>query len=152
MKITGTHEIKIPRERVYAALTDPQILQHCIPGCQSLEETSANNYIATMKAGVGPVKGVFKGHVHLEDMQPPEHYQMIVDGKGGPGFVKGTGNFHLESNSDGTIVRYEGEMQVGGVIASVGQRMIEAAAKMLAAQFFKALESEINSPRDPLQR
>jgi len=77
---------------------------------------------------------------------------MIVDGKGGPGFVKGTGNFHLESNSDGTIVRYEGEMQVGGVIASVGQRMIEAAAKMLAAQFFKALESEINSPRDPLQR
>jgi len=151
MKITGTHEINATREHVYAALIDPQILQRCIPGCESLEATSEHNYIATMKAGIGPVKGLFKGHVHLEDMWPPEHYRMIVDGKGGPGFVKGTGNFNLEETGGATHVKYEGELQVGGVIASVGQRMIEAAAKMLAAQFFKALESGINSPRDPLQ-
>jgi len=152
MKITGTQEINAPRERIYAALTDPIILQRCIPGCESLEETIPHNYLATMKAGIGPVKGIFKGSVHLEDMQPPEHYRMIVDGKGGPGFVKGVGNFKLEEKVGATVVNYEGELQVGGVIASVGQRMIEAAAKMLAAQFFKGLEAEIKSPPDPLQR
>src|SRR5581483_11438177 len=141
MKISGTHEIQASRERVYAALIDPQILQRCIPGCESLEETSEHVYIATMKAGIGPVKG----NVHLNDMQPPEHYRMTVEGKGGPGFVKGTGNFNLAETDSSTVVHYEGDMQVGGVIASVGQRMIEAAAKMLAAQFFKALESEIKS-------
>lgn len=143
MKITGTHEIQAPRERVYAALIDPQILQRCIPGCESLLETSERVYIATMKAGIGPVKGTFKGNVHLIEMQPPEHYRMVVEGKGGPGFVKGTGNFTLGKGNGATVVHYEGDLQVGGVIASVGQRMIEAAAKMLAAQFFRALESEI---------
>ncbi len=145
MKIHGTHEIMAQRDRVYSALTDPQILQRCIPGCESLAATGENVYVATMKAGIGPVKGVFKGSVQLEDMLPPEHYRMIVEGKGGPGFVKGTGTFNLAANDGATVVNYEGDMQVGGVIASVGQRMIEAAAKMLAAQFFKALETEIKS-------
>lgn len=143
MKIEGTHQIQAPREQVYAALSDPQILQRCIPGCQSLELTDANTYRATMKAGIGPVKGTFKGNVRLEDMQPPTHYRMIVDGKGGPGFVKGEGEFNLTESDGGTAIAYEGEMKVGGVIAGVGQRMIEAAAKMLAAQFFNALDKEI---------
>src|SRR5437016_9664811 len=145
MKITGTQEINAPRERIYAALTDPLILQRCIPGCESLEETIPHNYLATMKAGIGPVKGIFKGSVHLEDMQPPEHYRMIVDGKGGPGFVKGAGDFDLQEVDGGTAIAYKGELQVGGVIAGVGQRMIEAAAKMLAAQFFSKLDSEIKN-------
>ena len=147
MKIHGTHEIRSPPERAFAALIDPQILQRCIPGCESLEQTADNSYIATMKAGVGPVKGSFKGHVRLEDMQPPSHYRMIVDGKGGPGFVKGTGEFDLRECNGGTLIAYTGEMQVGGVIAGVGQRMIEAAAKMLAAQFFKTLDTEIEKDR-----
>ena len=143
MKIEGVHEIQAPREVVYQALTDPQILQRCIPGCQSLEKTAENTYIATMKAGVGSVKGTFKGNVRLEDMQAPTHYRMIVDGKGAPGFVKGTGTFNLEERNGGTAIAYEGEMKVGGVIAGVGQRMIEAAAKMLAHQFFTTLDKEI---------
>jgi len=145
MKIHGTHELQAQRDRVYSALTDPQILQRCIPGCESLAATGENVYVATMKAGIGPVKGKFKGSVHLDEMQAPVHYRMIVEGKGGPGFVKGTGTFNLGEANGATVVNYEGEMQVGGVIASVGQRMIEAAAKMLAAQFFKALETEIKS-------
>lgn len=145
MKIEGTYEIHAPRERVFAALVNSEILQRCIPGCESLERTGDDVYVATMKAGIGPVKGTFKGNVHLKDMQPPEHYRMTVDGKGGPGFVKGSGNFHLAEADGATIVKYEGEMQVGGVIASVGQRMIEAAAKMLAAQFFKSLEEELKA-------
>ncbi len=149
MKIEGTHQIHAPRDRVYAALINPQILQRCIPGCQSLEKTADNTYVATMKAGVGPVKGIFKGNVRLEDMQPPSHYRMIVDGKGGPGFVKGTGDFDLQEIDGGTAIAYQGDLQVGGVIASVGQRMIEAAAKMLAAQFFSKLDLEIKQAEQP---
>jgi hypothetical protein len=143
MKIEGTHELQAARAVVYQALTDPQILQRCIPGCESLEKTAENTYIATMKAGVGSIKGTFKGNVRLEDMQAPTHYRMIVDGKGAPGFVKGTGIFNLEERNGGTAIAYEGEMKVGGVIAGVGQRMIEAAAKMLAQHFFNSLDNEI---------
>ena len=149
MKIEGTQQIHASRDRIYAALINPQILQRCIPGCQSLDKTADNTYVATMKAGVGPVKGIFKGNVRLEDMQPPSHYRMIVDGKGGPGFVKGTGEFELQDVDGGTAIAYKGELQVGGVIAGVGQRMIEAAAKMLAAQFFNRLDSEIKNAEQP---
>ena len=145
MKIAGTHQIQAPRDRVFAALIDPQILQRCIPGCESLVQTADNTYVATMKAGVGAVKGTFKGTVRLEDIQSPFHYRMIVEGKGGPGFVKGTGVFDLAENDGATAIAYTGEMQIGGVIASVGQRMIEAAAKMLAGKFFGELEKQIGS-------
>lgn len=149
MKIQGTHDIQAPRDRVFAALINPQILQHCIPGCESLEQTADNTYVATMKAGVGAVKGTFKGTVRLDEIQTPSHYRMIVEGKGGPGFVKGTGAFDLAENDNSTAIAYTGEMQVGGVIAGVGQRMIEAAAKMLAAKFFSELEKQIASNVQP---
>src|SRR5712692_2734775 len=142
MKIDGTHEINAPRERVYALLTDPEVLRRCIPGCESLEKTEENTYAATLKAGVGVVKGTFKGNVKLEDMRAPEHYRLVVDGKGGPGFVKGSGDFDLEEKDGATLIKYAGEMQVGGTIAGVGQRMIQGAAKMMASRFFTALETE----------
>jgi hypothetical protein len=142
MKIDGTHEINAPRERVYALLTDPEVLRRCIPGCESLEKTEENAYSAIMKAGVGMIKGTFKGNVKLEEMQPPVHYRIVVDGKGAPGFVKGTGDFDLEEKDGATLIRYAGEMQVGGTIAGIGQRMIQGAAKMMATRFFSALEAE----------
>ena len=142
MKIDGTHEIKAPRERVYALLTDPEVLRRCLPGCESLEKTGEDTYAAIMKAGVGMVKGTFKGNVKLAEMRPPEHYRLEVEGKGGPGFVKGTGDFDLEELGGATLIRYAGEMQVGGTIAGIGQRMIQGAAKMMAARFFAALEAE----------
>ena len=149
MKIHGIHEIHASRERVFAALIDPQILQRCIPGCESLAQTADNTYVATMKAGVGAVKGTFKGTVRLEDIQAPTHYRMIVEGKGGPGFVKGTGDFDLVESGGGTAITYAGDMQVGGVIAGVGQRMIEAAAKMLAGKFFSELEKQLRPNMQP---
>ena len=142
MKIEGTHEINAPRERIYALITDPEVLRRCIPGCQSLEKTDQDTYAAIMKAGVGMVKGTFKGNVKLAEMRPPEHYRLEVDGKGGPGFVKGTGDFDLEEQDGATLIRYAGEMQVGGTIAGIGQRMIQGAAKMMASRFFTALEAE----------
>ena len=142
MKIAGTQKLNAPRERVYAALTDPQVLQRCIPGCESLDQTSENSYAVTIRAGIGAIKGTFKGNVRLEDMRLPEHYRIVVDGKGGPGFVKGSGDFDLEESEGATLIKYTGEMQVGGAIAGIGQRMIEGAAKMMASRFFNALEAE----------
>ncbi len=142
MKIDGTHELHAPRERVYALITDPEVLRRCIPGCESLEKTGDDTYAAIMKAGVGIVKGTFKGNVKLEEMRAPEHYRIVVDGKGGPGFVKGSGDFDLEEQDGATLIRYAGEMQVGGTIAGIGQRMIQGAAKMMASRFFTALETE----------
>jgi carbon monoxide dehydrogenase subunit G len=143
MKIEGTQELHAPRDRVYSALTDPKILQRCIPGCESLEKTAADTYAATLKAGVGSIKGTFKGEVRLEEMRPPEHYRIVVEGKGGVGFAKGSADFDLEENDGATLIKYSGELHIGGTIAGVGQRMIQGAAKMMAARFFAALEGEV---------
>ena len=117
-----------------------------------MEKTGENQYKAKLTAGVGPVKGVFTATISLQDIVPPEHYKLVVEGKGQPGFVKGSGELNLKDDGNAAEIQYTGEVNVGGLIASVGQRMIEAAAKMLAAQFFKGLEAEIKSPPDPLQR
>jgi carbon monoxide dehydrogenase subunit G len=145
MKIEGTYEIHASRERVFNALIDPGVLQRCIPSCESLEKTGDDAYAATMKAGVGPVKGTFKGDVHLQEMRAPEHYRLMISGKGGPGFVKGMADLDLAEVDASTMIKYSGEMQVGGAIAGVGQRMIEAAAKMLAGKFFAALAAELGA-------
>jgi carbon monoxide dehydrogenase subunit G len=142
MKIEGTHELRAPRGRVFQALTDPAVLQRCIPGCERLERTGEDAYAATLRTGVGAIKGVFQGNVRLEEVRPPEHYRLVVEGKGQPGFLKGAGALDLEEGDGGTLIRYAGDVQVGGTLASVGQRMIQGAAKMMAAQFFTALEAE----------
>jgi uncharacterized protein len=145
MKIDATYEIKVPRERVYAALVEPEILKRAIPGCESLEKIDENTYSAILKAGVGSIKGTFKGEVRLEDMRPPEHYRIVVKGKGAVGFAKGSADFDLEEKDGGTLIKYSGEMQTGGTIAAVGQRMIQGTAKMMAAKFFAGLEAEVKS-------
>ncbi|HKP36837.1 MAG TPA: carbon monoxide dehydrogenase subunit G [Pyrinomonadaceae bacterium] len=143
MKVDATYEMNAPRERVYAALVEPDILRRAIPGCESLEKIGEDKYAAVLKAGVGAIKGTFKGEVRLEDMRPPEHYRIVVEGKGAVGFAKGSADFDLEEKDGGTLIKYSGEMQTGGTIAAVGQRMIQGAAKMMAAKFFGALEAEV---------
>jgi carbon monoxide dehydrogenase subunit G len=147
MKIEGTQEVRASRERVFQALLDPEVLQRCIPGVERLEQSGENAYAVTLRAGVGSIKGLFTGNVRLEDLQPPAHYRMVIDGKGQPGFLKGTGELDLEEKEALTIVKYAGDAQIGGTIAGVGQRMIQAAAKMMVAQFFAAIEVE--AQRDP---
>jgi len=142
LKIEGTQKINLPRERIFAALIDPAILQKCIPGCEQMEKTGENQYKAKLTAGVGPVKGVFTATVSLQDIVAPEHYKLVVEGKGQPGFVKGAGELSLKDDDDGTEIQYTGDVNVGGLIASVGQRMIQSAAKLLAGRFFKSLEAE----------
>lgn len=142
MKIEGTQELSAARERVFGALTDPEVLKRCIPGCERLEKTGEGTYAATLRTGVGSIKGLFTGNVRLEEIRAPEHYRMVVDGKGQPGFLKGTGDIDLEEKDGGTLVKYSGDVQVGGTIASVGQRMIQGAARMMASQFFTAIDTE----------
>lgn len=142
MKLDGTHQLDAPRDRVYQSLINPEVLQRCIPGCERLEQTGENTFATTIRAGVGSIKGVFNGTVRLEDLREPEHFRIVVDGKGAPGFLKGSGDLNLEQNNKTTTVNYSGEIQVGGTIASVGQRMIQGTAKMMAAQFFTALGAE----------
>ena len=142
MKIEGTQEVHARRDRVFQVLTDPAVLQRCIPGCERLEQVDANHYSTTMRAGVGSIKGVFTGNVRLEEVQPPAHYRMAVDGKGQPGFLKGAGTLDLEEQDGITLVKYSGDVQVGGTIAGVGQRMIQGAARMMLSQFFTAIEAE----------
>jgi carbon monoxide dehydrogenase subunit G len=142
LKIEGTQKIAVARERVFAALTDPAILQKCIPGCEQMERTGDNQYSAKLTAGVGPIKGVFTAMVSLADLTAPSHYKLVVEGKGQPGFVKGAGELNLTENGEGTSIQYSGEINVGGLLASVGQRMIQGAANMMAGRFFTALEQE----------
>ena len=150
MKIEGTHELRAARERVWRALTDPEVLRRCLPGCERLERTGENAYAVTLRAGVGSIKGVFNGNIRLEDLRPPEHYRIVVDGKGQPGFLKGAGDLDLGEKDGATVVKYAGDVQVGGTLASVGQRMIQGAAKMMASQFFTALEAEAQTEQgDP---
>lgn len=142
MKVEGSHTIKAPRELLYQLLIDPEILQRCVPGVQSLEVADDGSYKITLKAGVGSIKGVFAGSIKLDEAREPEHYKMIVDAKGAPGFLKGEGSIDLTEQGEETLVNYSGDVSVGGTIASVGQRMVQSTAKMMAGQFFAAVGAE----------
>ncbi len=142
MKIEGSHAIKAPRDLLYQLMIDPEILRRCVPGCQSLEAAGDGSYKMTLKAGVGSIKGVFTGWIKLEEMREPEHYKMIVDAKGAAGFLKGEGLIAQTEEGEETLVNYTGETGAGGTIAAVGQRMVHSTAKMMAGQFFTAIEAE----------
>jgi carbon monoxide dehydrogenase subunit G len=142
MKIEGSYTINSPRERLYQLMIDPDVIGRCVPGCQSLEALEGGSYKMTMKAGVGSIKGLFTGLIRLDEIREPEHYKMIVEGKGAPGFVKGEGALDLAEQGEETVVNYSGDVSVGGTLASVGQRMVLSAAKMMAGQFFAAIEAE----------
>ncbi len=145
MKVEGSYTIKTNRELLFQLLVDPPTLQRCVPGCQALEAQDDGSYRMTMKAGVGSIKGVFTGLIRLDDINEPEHYKMIVEGKGAPGFIKGEGALDLVEAGEATTVNYAGDVSVGGTLASVGQRMVQSAAKMMAGQFFAAIEAEVKA-------
>ena len=148
MKLEGTQQLQAPRERVFQCLTDPEVLRRCMPGCERLEQIGENVFSATIRTGVGSIKGIFNGSVRLEDIRFPEHYRLVVEGKGTPGFLKGSGDLDLESVNATTVVHYTGEVQIGGTIASVGQRMLQATSRMMLTQFFTSLEVEAQSRAD----
>lgn len=139
MKLEGSHDIPVPRERVWAAFLDPEVLRQAIPGCEKLDAVGEGEYKATMKIGVAAVKGTFEGKVRLFDLEAPESYRMAVEGSGGPGFIRGETQIALAESDGGTRVTYTADVQVGGLIAGVGQRMLGGVSKMMADQFFNKM-------------
>jgi len=143
LKIEGSYRFNAPRERVWELLLDPKIMAQCMPGCEIMNEVAPDRYETVMKVGVASVKGTYKGKVAIKDKQPPAHYVLSGEGSGGPGFMQGDVVIDLEESNGQTMLKYSTEPKIGGLIASVGQRMLNGVAKMMADQFFKKVESFI---------
>ena len=140
MKMTGETLIPAPREAVWQALNDPEILRQAIPGCESLEKTGDNSFKATVSSRIGPISARFNGNVRLSDLDPPNSYTLTGEGSGGAaGAAKGVAKVRLEPGQGGTRLIYDVDAQITGKLAQIGSRVIDAAAKMLAGQFFERL-------------
>jgi len=142
VKLSGSYPLPVGQERAYALLLDPVILARCMPGCEALTKTAENEYAMKMKMLLGSMSGLFDGRVMLSDLNPPTSYKLIVEGKGKIGWMKGEGVLTLSPRDAGTSVAFEGDVQVGGTIAAVGQRLIDTTSKMLIKRFFEKLTKE----------
>jgi uncharacterized protein len=140
VKISGSHTLAVPQERAYQMMQDPEVLARAMPGCEGLEKTGENEYRMKMKMVLASLSGAFEGKVRIADQTPPSSFRLLVEGSGRPGFIKGDGLLKLASAADGgTEVNYEGDVQVGGTIAAVGQRLLDGTAKILIRKFFDNL-------------
>ncbi len=140
MQMSDSQRIPAPKQEVWDALNNPEILRQCIPGCQSLAMSASNEMTATVVLKVGPVKATFGGKVTLSDLDPPSSYRISGEGSGGiAGFAKGGALVKLsEDGPDATILSYEVDAQIGGKLAQLGGRLIDSTAKKLASQFFSS--------------
>jgi carbon monoxide dehydrogenase subunit G len=143
LKIDGSYTFDAPRERVWRVLLDPNIMAQCMPGCESMNEIGPDQYEATMKVGIASVKGTYKGRVSIKEKKAPSHYVLSGQGSGGPGFMQGDVAIDLEEKDGRTILKYSTDAKVGGLIASIGQRMLNGVAKVMVDQFFEKMESFI---------
>ena len=137
MEMSGEQHIPLPQQRVWEALNDPEILKACIPGCESIDRVSENEYKVAMTAAVGPVKAKFSGKLLLSDINPPNSYSLAFEGSGGAaGFGKGSAQVSLAPESGGTWLTYKAQASVGGKLAQIGSRLIDGVAKKMADDFF----------------
>jgi len=145
MKFNATYSIPAAREKVFTLLTDPAVLQRCIPGCEKIERTSEDHYNAHLKIAVAGLKGNYVGQVNLHNKIPPESCKLLMEGKGGRGFLKGSGHIQLTDKSPQTEIRCDAEIQVGGMIALVGSRLVEVMGKKMLDDFFKNFANELSN-------
>ena len=143
MKLHGSWPLAAPPEHAYSLLQDPAVLARSMPGCEALERTGDNEYAMKMKMTLASLAGRFDGKVRIADANPPESFRLIVEGSGRIGFMKGDGVLRFTAAEGGSTVHYEGDVQVGGTIANVGQRLIETTSKMLIKRFFEKVNGEI---------
>ena len=148
MELTGEHRVEAPRERVWAALNDPEVLRRSIPGCEEIEKVSDSEFTAKVRAKVGPVSARFVGQVRLSDLNPPHSYTISGEGKGGAaGFAKGGAKVRLEEDGPAaTLLRYDVSAQVGGKLAQIGSRLIDGTARKLAGEFFDNFSAAVGAP------
>ena len=137
MEMSGEQHIPLPQQRVWEALNDPEILKACIPGCESIDRVSENEYKVAMTAAVGTVKAKFAGKLLLSDINPPNSYSLAFEGSGGAaGFGKGSAQVSLAPESGGTLLSYKAQASVGGKLAQIGSRLIDGVAKKMSDDFF----------------
>ncbi|OYW98915.1 MAG: carbon monoxide dehydrogenase, partial [Rhizobiales bacterium 32-66-8] len=147
MEIAGEYRISAPREIVWQAILDPDMLRRCIPGCKELEQTGENAFAAKVQIKVGPVSATFAGTVELQDMEPPAGCRIVGQGNGGvAGFAKGDAKVTLTEDGADTLLTYVADAQIGGKLAALGGRLIQATARKLADQFFSAFAEALNAP------
>lgn len=147
MEIKGEYRIPASREKVFAALNDPAVLQACIPGCESLEKVSDTELKAKVRMRIGPVSASFSGKVTLSDIDPPNGYRISGEGQGGAaGFAKGGAVVTLREDGAETVLSYAVDAQVGGKIAQVGARLIDGTARKLADEFFGKFAAMVGGP------
>jgi carbon monoxide dehydrogenase subunit G len=147
MDVSGHYTLYVPQERVWAALLDPAVLHRVVPGCEVLEQAEDGNYRGRVRVGVAAVQGTYDGTLRLVDPRPPEDCRIVADGKGVRGIIHGEGTIHLAAADESTtVVTYTGKAQLGGPIASVGTRVVGAAATMLIRSFFAALADDLGAP------
>jgi carbon monoxide dehydrogenase subunit G len=136
--------IEAPRDVVYAALNDAEILKACIPGCEELEKHSDTDLEALVVLKIGPVKAKFRGKVTLHPENPPETFSLKGEGNGGAaGFAKGGADVTLEDHAEGTLLRYDAHADIGGKLAQLGSRLVQGTAKKLSAKFFDNFKQKV---------
>ena len=145
MKVAGDYSFDAPREELWEALLDPKVLAATMPGCEKLELVGENKYEGELNIKVGPVQGKFQGKIQLEQIDPPNGYTMQLDGRGAPGFVRATVRIQLEADGEKTRLAYDGDAQVGGRIASVGQRLLDSSAKAIIKQSLEGLNEALKA-------
>jgi carbon monoxide dehydrogenase subunit G len=149
MEMTGEERIPAPQAKTWAALNDPEVLKACVPGCESIEPLSENEYQVLMVARVGPVSAKFKGKLSLSDVKPPESYSIAFEGQGGvAGFGKGAAQVKLSPEGEGTLLSYQVKASVGGKLAQIGSRLVDAAARKIAQEFFAAFNARVGASYD----
>ena len=148
MKLAGTVALPAPPDEVWSLFTDPDRLSRLLPGCERLEPDGPDRYKAAVKFGIAAITGKYAGTLEFAEKKPPHSLVLKMDGRGLPGFVKGEGRIQLiAKGASDTELTYTGEAQVGGVIASVGQRMLDAAARKIVQQFFDSAKAELASAK-----
>lgn len=150
MTLSSSVVLSAPRDRVFGALVDPDVLRRLIPGCEDLEPVGEDVFEARLNIGVAGVKGTYTGRAELRDKLPPQSLKLVFEGKGGPGFVRGTAAIRLTEEDAQTRVACDADVQVGGLMAAVGSRLIEAAARKLTDDFFRELAAQV--AQDPVSK
>jgi carbon monoxide dehydrogenase subunit G len=145
VRIQGSKVFRTPRERVYLAFINPDALRRATPGLQEMTSAGDDRYEAVMKMGVAGISGTYTGSLALTGKLPPEHYELIISGQGMPGYIQGKGVYDFTEVEGTTEVSYDWDIQVGGLVAGVGQRALTGVGKLLIDQFMKAMEKEIAS-------
>ena len=145
MKVSGSYVLPGKPEQVWALLTDPERLAKCLPGCYRLEPDGPDRYKAAVNFALAAISGKYAGSLEFADKKPPRSLQMRLDGKGVPGFMQGEGQLELIDKHGQTELRYSGEAKVGGMIAAVGQRMIDVAARKMIQQFFESVAAQLRA-------